>query len=261
MSSGQVQLAGLAFDRVTEAQAVRRIIDAGSRGAGGWVATPNIDICRKASQDRALRDLIRSASLVVADGMPLVWAARLRRDALPERVAGGSMIFSLSEAAAAAGRSIYLLGGAPGVPERAARELCARYQGLIVAGTDAPPLGFESDPAELEAIAKRVAAASPDIVFVGMGFPRQERLITRLAPESPGAWFVGCGAAIPYAAKVLPRPPSWMRSAGLAWLFRLISEPRRLIKRYLVQDAPFAARLLSAAAVSRLRPPSARRRS
>ncbi|HEY5985889.1 MAG TPA: WecB/TagA/CpsF family glycosyltransferase, partial [Streptosporangiaceae bacterium] len=140
-------MAGLEFDRLTEAQVVERIIEASLAGHGGWVATPNIDICRLTRRDQSLRDLVAGASLIVPDGMPLVWAARLRGDPLPERVAGGSLIFSLSEAAARHGRSIYLLGGAPGVPQRAGDELRRRYPGLVVAGADSPPFGFDSDPA------------------------------------------------------------------------------------------------------------------
>lgn len=247
------RLAGLDFARLTEVQVVERIVTASRRGEGGWVATPNVDICRLVHRDRALHEVISAASLIVPDGMPLVWAARLRGMPLPERVAGGSLIFSLSRAAAADGRTIYLLGGAPGVPQRAATELIRRYPGLAVAGVDAPPLGFDSDPVQLAQVRARLAAASPDIVFVGLGCPKQERLIARFAPDFPGTWFLGCGAAIPYAAKVLRRPPRWMRRTGLAWLYRLKNEPRRLVKRYLVHDLPFALTLLATATTHRLR--------
>jgi N-acetylglucosaminyldiphosphoundecaprenol N-acetyl-beta-D-mannosaminyltransferase len=251
---GRTRLAGLDFDRLTEAGTVGHIIAASHRGEGGWVATPNVDICRQTRQDPALRRLVGNASLVVADGMPLVWAARLRGHPLPERVAGGSLIFSLSEAAARHGLSVYLLGGAPGVPQRAGEELSRRYPGLRIAGADSPPLGFDTDPRAVEEVRDRVAAAAPDIVYVGLGFPKQERLIASLAPACPNAWFVGCGAAIPYAAKALPRPPAWMRRTGLAWLFRLLHEPRRLFRRYLVDDLPFAVVLLASAAAGRFNP-------
>lgn len=251
-SGRRAPLAGLDFDRLTEAGTVDHIMAASQRHQGGWVATPNVDICRQAHQDPALRSLVQAASLVVADGMPLVWAARLRGRPFPERVAGGSLIFSLSEAAAREGRSIYLIGGAPGVPQRAGQELRRRYPGLRVAGADSPPLGFDRDPQAIEAIRGRLTAAAPDIVYVGLGFPKQERLIAELAPSCPQAWFIGCGAAIPYAAKTLPRPPRWMRRTGLAWFFRLLNEPRRLFRRYLVDDLPFAITLLVSAAAGRL---------
>jgi hypothetical protein len=104
-------------------------------------------------------------------------------------------------------------------------------------------------------VQSRLAAATPDIVYVGLGFPKQERLIARLAPAFPGTWFISCGAAIPFAANVLPRAPHWMQSAGLEWVFRLISEPRRLYRRYLLQDMPFAVRLLAGSVRTGLRKP------
>ena len=247
----RAQLAGLDFDPLTEAGTVDRIVAASERHEGGWVVTPNVNICRQAHRDPALRSLVMTASLIVPDGMPLVWAARLRGCPLPERVAGGSLIFSLSAAAAPQGRSVYLIGGAPGVPQRAGAELRRRYPGLRVAGAESPPLGFDEDPLAIGAIRDRLAAAAPDIVYVGLGFPKQERLIAQLTPVCPGAWFIGCGAAIGYAAGTLPRPPRWMRRAGLAWLFRLLNEPRRLFRRYMA-DVPFALTLLASAAASRL---------
>lgn len=253
LSHGLAALVGLELDRLTEQQLVSQVIDALSVGRGGWVATLNVDICRAVRRNRDLAVLVGRASLVVPDGMPLIWAARMLSDPLPERVTGASLIFSLSEAAAASGRSVYVLGGAPGVPERAALELGRRYPGLIVAGTDSPAVGFDSGPDGVRVARDKAVAAQPDIVFVGLGFPRQERLITELALALPRAWFLACGAAIPFAAGALPRAPEWMQHAGLEWLFRLLSEPRRLARRYLVHDLPFAASLLAASATQRLR--------
>jgi len=245
-----VRVAGVDFDALSERQVVARIIGDSNDGRGGWVVTPNIDICRQLRHDPAARALVSGASLVVADGMPLIWASRLRGDPLPERVAGASLIFTLSEAAAASGKSVYLLGGAPGVPARAAAALGRRYPGLMVAGVHAPPFGFDREPGEIEAIAARLARAKPDIVFVGLGFPKQERVIAALAPGLPAAWFIGCGAAIPFAAGTLPRAPHWMQLLGLEWIHRLITEPRRLFHRYLVNDVPFALRLLLTSALT-----------
>jgi N-acetylglucosaminyldiphosphoundecaprenol N-acetyl-beta-D-mannosaminyltransferase len=101
-------------------------------------------------------------------------------------------------------------------------------------------------------VCDQLLTANPDIVYVGLGFPKQERLIATLAPALPGAWFVACGAAIPFAAGSLPRAPAWMRQSGLEWLFRLISEPRRLARRYLFDDAPYAMRLLATCLLTRI---------
>jgi N-acetylglucosaminyldiphosphoundecaprenol N-acetyl-beta-D-mannosaminyltransferase len=235
---------------------IAQVIAQSSRGKGGWIATPNIDICRRAHRDPAVRAIVGSASLIVPDGMPLLWAARLRSEHLPERVTGSGLIFSLSEAAAQHGRSVYVLGGAPGVPQQAGHELARRFPGLRVAGTHAPPVGFDTTPEGLAAVRDRVLRSAPDIVFVGVGFPKQERVIADLAPELPGTWFVACGAAIDFAAGVKPRAPGWLQRAGLEWLFRLGTEPRRLFRRYVVDDAPYAATLLMASAAARLRPRS-----
>jgi N-acetylglucosaminyldiphosphoundecaprenol N-acetyl-beta-D-mannosaminyltransferase len=250
------RLAGFDFDRLTEAQVVDHIIGAAEQGRGGWVVTPNIDICRILMRDPAQRGLVAAASLRVPDGVPLLWAARLRGEPLVERVAGASLIFSLTEAAARHGRSIYLLGGKPGVPERAGERLRRQYPGLVVAGADSPPYGFETTAEGVDRVQRRLAAAAPDIVYVGLGFPKQERLIARLAPLFPTTWFVACGAAIPIAAGVARRAPRWMQHSGLEWLFRLAQEPHRLFRRYLIHDLPFAVGLLASCVAARVRPPS-----
>jgi len=248
---GHVRLADIEFDQLTEDQTIEHIITTSRSRQGGWLANPNVDICRQARQDPALRNLVEKASLVIPDGMPLIWAARLGGHGRLGRVAGGSLIYSLSQAAARHERSIYLLGGAPEVPYRAAVRLRRRYPGLVVVGADAPPFGFDANLAMVETVRSRLAAAAPDIVYVGLGCPKQERLIAALAPLFPEAWFVSCGAAISYAAGTRPRAPQWMQQTGLAWLFRMLNEPRRLYRRYLIQDLPFAIRLLTAATVER----------
>jgi N-acetylglucosaminyldiphosphoundecaprenol N-acetyl-beta-D-mannosaminyltransferase len=158
----------------------------------------------------------------------------------------------LTQAAAETGLSIYLLGGEPGVPEAAGENLAHRYPGLKVSGTNAPEFGFDQSSVELTAVRRRLLDAAPNIVYVGLGFPRQERIIYELAPMLPSAWFIGCGAAIPFAAGTATRAPVWMQRCGLEWAHRLAKEPRRLFRRYLLQDLPYAARLLLSAAVSRI---------
>jgi exopolysaccharide biosynthesis WecB/TagA/CpsF family protein len=244
MSPQVINIGELAIDALTEAEVVAHVLGELHAGRGGRLGTLNVDIFRAASRDPALKQLIGGSTLLVADGMPVVWGAKLRGTPVPERVTGASLILSLTQAAAREGRSVYLLGGAAGVPERARAALCHRYPTLIVAGAEAPPLGFDGTAAGIDAVCARVVAAAPDIVYVGLGFPKQERLIARLAPAVPSSWFIGCGAAISFAAGTLRRAPPWMQQVGLEWLFRLASEPRRLAHRYLINDLPFAALLL-----------------
>jgi N-acetylglucosaminyldiphosphoundecaprenol N-acetyl-beta-D-mannosaminyltransferase len=183
--------------------------------------------------------------------MPLVWAARAKGIKLPERVAGSSLIFPLSAAAAADGKSVYLLGGASGVPEKAAEALIMRFANLRIAGTFSPEFGFDKTEEGARQAVATVAAAAPDLVFVGLGFPRQERLIERLKQELPNAWYLACGGGISMAAGVTRRASPVMQRLGLEWLHRLALEPKRLARRYLRDDLPFALALLARSAAKR----------
>jgi N-acetylglucosaminyldiphosphoundecaprenol N-acetyl-beta-D-mannosaminyltransferase len=256
LPAATVSLLGHRFHALTEAQTLTTIIDALSRGEGGWVVTANLDHLRRLRSDPDYAALCRQSSLVVADGMPLIWAAALQGTPLPERVAGSSMIDTLSAKAGEAGRSIFLLGGAPGTAETAARILQQRYAGLHVAGMHCPPPGFEQDPSEWQAITDKLQQARPDIVFVALGSPKQERLIERMRPMLPETWWLGVGVSFSFVAGHVHRAPPWMQRLGLEWVHRLAQEPRRLARRYLVEGVPFAVELLVRSALSRWRPKS-----
>nr|SBP00973.1 N-acetylmannosaminyltransferase [Nonomuraea gerenzanensis] len=254
-------MAGVGLDPLTQDEVVHRVAEAMEAGAGGRIVTPNVDICRAAAADPELRELVRTADLVVPDGMPLVWAARLLGTPVPERVTGADLIWSLSALAARRGWPVYLLGGGPpGVARRAAAELRSRHPELQVCGAHTPPYAFDACPEGVAAVCGMVVAARPRLVFVGLGFPRQDRLIVRLREELPEAWFVGCGAAVAFAAGAVARAPAWAGRAGLEWVFRLVGEPGRLARRYLVDDLPFALRLLGGCLGARLRSRSGRGR-
>lgn len=252
--AARVTVAGAGFDLLTHAELIDIVTAAIRRDDGGTIVTPNIDICHRISRDVTSRGFLTSASLVVPDGMPLLWAARLSGRPLVERITGTDLIYSLSSAAAANGWSIYLIGGAPAADGRpsaatlAGDRLASLYPGLEVVGTYTPAASFNAMADDMDVLCMELAEAEPKIVFVGLGFPKQERLIARLIPHLPQAWFVGCGAAVPYAAGELRRAPAWMQRAGLEWAFRLVSEPRRLAGRYLRRDLPFAIGLLTGSA-------------
>jgi len=222
-------------------------------GHGGQIITPNVDILHRVARDADLRQHLEKSEIVVADGKPLIWASRLAGNALPARVPGSDLIWSLATAMAGAGRSVYLLGGEPGTAGQAEEVLRDRFPDLKLAGHLSPSLGFDTRPQEYDAVCDEVVDAAPDLVFVGFGFPKQERVIARLRPRLPQTWFLGCGAAIGFVAGVHSRAPGWMQESGLEWVHRLALEPRRLMRRYLVDDAPFAARLLAGSAWQRLR--------
>ena len=247
-----VDVLGFPFAKLTERGCVEHVLASLGVGRGGWIVTPNLDILRMLSASRPLWRFIRQADLLVADGMPIVWVSKILGDPLPERVAGSQLVFSLSEGAARTGRSIYLLGGDPGTAEAAAQELQRRYAGLEIAGTDCPAFGFENDPAELDRIEAKFSGARPDIVYVALGCPKQERLIQRIRPHAPNAWYMGVGISFSYVCGAVQMAPRWMRSTGLEWVYRLAQEPGRLARRYLRDDIPFALRLGARALRARL---------
>lgn len=283
MAYERVRLAGREFDAITEEEVAAHVADALRHGEGGRIVTPNVDIMRLADGTTALaaevRGFLADATLVVADGMPLVWASKLAGNPLPERVAGASLIWTISQAVGANGGSVYLLGGEPAEPAeeehtddwllmasavgvtgpadvtdgstRAAAALAAGCPGLVIAGCSAPPFGFDDHPDLYAHALSGVVEAKPDVCFVGLGFPRQERVISDLRGALPATWFLGCGAAINFVAGSHQRAPMWMQRSGLEWAHRLAQEPRRLASRYLRHDAPYAVKLLTSAALRR----------
>jgi N-acetylglucosaminyldiphosphoundecaprenol N-acetyl-beta-D-mannosaminyltransferase len=212
---------------------------------GGELVTPNLDHLRRCRLDPSFAGLVAQSQVVVADGMPLVWASRLQGTPLPERVAGSDLISSVSAAAAERGRSVFFLGGAPGSAQAAAEVLVSRHPTLKIAGTHCPPMGFELNPEAMAEIIDRLTMAKPDIVYVALGSPKQEHLIHELREWLPRSWWLGVGYSFSFLAGEGSRAPLWMQRTGLEWLHRLAREPRRLARRYLLEGLPHAARLLT----------------
>ncbi len=232
----RMRLMGAPMDVVTEAYAVRTIVNAAQAGRGHWTITANLDHLRRYHRDPAAKDLLDDADLVVADGMPLIWASRLAGEPLPERVSGSSMVWSICEAASARRQSVFLLGGDPGVAERAADIFRHAYPDLQVAGTACPPLGFENNAQAIERIRRQVTEATPRIVFVALGFTKQDLLIRTLRNSLPHASFLGVGISLSYATGDVSRAPNWICRLGLEWAYRLSHEPTRaLARRYIVE--------------------------
>ncbi len=222
---------GLDVAAVSERDTINYVLDALVRGRGGWICTANLDIFRQWRGSANMRELVASADLVVADGMPLVWAGELQGSPLPERVAGSSLILSLTAAAADAGASVFLLGGNPGTAEAAGAKLTTLTPQLRLAGTLCPPFGFDLEPAWLARIEELLRERASDIIiYVGLGFPKQERLIAELRGALPTKWFVSCGVSFSFVAGEIPRAPATMQRLGLEWLHRVVQEPKRLYR-------------------------------
>ncbi len=251
------RLLGVDFAAVNELELIEWAMGRLARGEGSWICPVNVDVLRQAVGDPRIRRLVDGADAVVADGMPLVWASRIQGTPLPERITGSSLIATLTERAATEGRSVFLLGGNEGAAEAAGARLREASPGLRLAGWHCPPFGFERSAPEREAIFERLCDARPEVVFVGLGFPKQDRLIAELRQFLPHACFISCGISLSIAAGEVRRAPAWVQRAGFEWAHRMGQEPRRLAGRYLVRGLPFAARLGAASMSARLNPGSA----
>jgi N-acetylglucosaminyldiphosphoundecaprenol N-acetyl-beta-D-mannosaminyltransferase len=249
-------MAGVCLDALSEQQVVDQIIASSLVRRGGWIATPNVYLLRRAATDTELSLLLANAELRVADGVPLIWASRLAGGTVLRRVAGSSLTISLIAAAAKYDRSVYVLGGRPGAAALAAERFCVTAPNLRIVGAEGPMIPADMSEEEIEPIIARLEAAQPDIVLCGVGFPKQERFIAACRRRLPHTWFLACGASINFAAGVQRRAPVWMQRIGLEWFHRLLAEPRRLAGRY-AADVPFALRLLAGSAWQRIYPTAA----
>ena len=252
-----IQLRGMPIHAVSKQQTTKHLVNCAHQKIGGWVVTPNLDILRRHTKSKSFRNLVATSSLNVPDGMPLVWASRVKGQPLTERVNGTDLMVDLCEAASKAGQSVFFLGGNPGSAEKAASELTARFPTLKIAGCHCPDFGFETEINNITEIASMISAANPAFVFVGLGSPKQDVLINMLRLKLPNVWWLGVGVSFSFIGGEMPRAPEWAKKSGFEWLYRLCSEPKRLFKRYLVQGVPFFATTLLVSGFERLwnRPP------
>lgn len=208
-----------------------------------YFITANLNYAMLSSRHEDLREINRQAAFILADGMPLVWMARRRGTPLPERVAGSDLIFEIPRLAADRGHRIFLLGAGPGVAQRAAANLQARFPSLQVVGVESPDLGALSE-SEHAALLDRVRAARPDILFAALGQPKGERWIFAHYRDLGVPVSVQVGASLDFAAGRVSRAPRLLQRTGLEWVYRLALEPRRLTRRYLDNGLFFLGRLL-----------------
>lgn len=232
-----LELWSLAIDPLTMGQAVERVrfwVDRGEPCCR-FVVTPNVDHVVQLHRRPELLADYRQASLTLTDGWPLVSVSRLYGRTIPERVAGADLLPALCDDATNEGRPLrlFLLGGKPGVPERAAAAIHARWPGVSVCGTSSPPLGFERDGDFNRRLCRQISSARPDILVVGLGFPKQETWLAAHRAELRAPVALAIGGTIDFLAGEQTRAPRWIRSAHLEWLHRLATNPRRLAGRYL----------------------------
>lgn len=234
----RVNVLGVGVSAITMADALALIDQWIATGAQRYVCVTGVHGVMECQGDPTLRDIHNRAGLVTPDGMPLVWLSWLRGYRHVERVYGPDLMLACCHASISKGYRHFLYGGGAGIPERLAARLQERFPGLTIAGTWSPPFR-ELTVAEEQAVIDRITAANPDIVWVGLSTPRQERWMARYAGRLPAPVLIGVGAAFDFHAGLKKQAPRWMQVSSLEWLFRLATEPRRLWRRYLINNPWF----------------------
>ena len=200
------------------------------------MVTPNVDHIVQLEYKRELVEVYKNADMILADGKPLIWISRWYGKPIKEKISGSDLFPLLCEMAAKRGYKMFLLGAAEGVAAKAAENLIKKYQGLNIIGTYSPPIGFEKDKCEIEKIEKMIKNKKPHILIVGLGCPKQELFIFHNKEKLEVPICLGLGASIDFEAGNVKRAPRWMADHGLEWLFRITQDPKRMIKRYLIDD-------------------------
>lgn len=254
----RVRLGKLLIDRVGLPEVTARANDALARHELYHIVTANLQFLSIARRNPVFADVANNAELVVADGRPLLWMARLGRTAIPERITGHDLLYHFCEVAAREGRSVFFLGAGPGVAEQASDMLRMRYPGLRVAGYHGGRYtaeGVGATPEDEENALAAIRAARPDYVFVCLGCPKQEFWISRHRHQIGSAVYIGVGGVLDVLTGKRKRAPQWMQRVGFEWLYRLMQEPRRLWRRYLLQDVPTVLSVSLSELLSGKRPP------
>lgn len=228
----RVSFGGIEFDNVTLPEAVDRIAELMAARRPSVVVTPNLDHVIRYQRDPEYAAIVQQAALVVADGQPIVWGSRWLGRPLKMRVAGSDLFPALCERAAQQGWRVFFLGGNPGAAEAARDKLSERFPGLQVVGVHCPPMGFEQDQTAIATSISAVRATKAELVFVGLGSPKQERWLAEHLSATGAIVGVGIGISFSFVAGHVRRAPRWMQRSGLEWFHRLLCEPRRLWRRY-----------------------------
>lgn len=239
MNRERVNVGGIGIDNVSMAEALKAIEELVAARKPCYVTSPNVDILIRYRRDREFARYYDEDALCLADGVPIMWAAKFLGTPLKEKISGSDLVPKVCELANRKGYKIFFMGGRPGAADAAKAKLLETLKDIKIVGTYAPPFGFERDAAELQKIADMVKAAKPDILFVGLGAPKQELWIKRYHEELGVPVSMGVGVTFEFIAGIVKRAPVWMQKVGLEWFWRLCMEPGRLWKRYLIDDTQF----------------------
>lgn len=223
-------------DNLTMQEALGQIESLVTERKNAYVVTPNVDHIIKIEKDPLFREIYEHADLVLTDGKPLMWIAKWFRTPIKEKVSGSDLFPKVCELAAEKGYRLFFLGAAPGVADRAAQNIRKSYPDIQITGIYSPKLGFETDVKEMTYIRELIQQERPDILILALGTPKQEYYIYQNRDALGVPVSLCLGASLDFAAGNVKRAPRWMQNCGLEWLYRLCKEPKRLFRRYLIDD-------------------------
>lgn len=232
----RIKFMNTCIDNLTMSETLNEIDKLIQKKICSYVVTPNVDHIVRLEKDEELQKVYKNASLILTDGKPLIWISKWYKTPIKEKISGSDLFPKVCELAANKNYTMYLLGAAEGVADTAAKNLMKKYPGLNVVGTYSPPFGFEKNEQEMNKIKTQIQEVHPDILIVGLGCPKQEKFMYYHCKELGVPISFGLGASIDFEAGNIKRAPKWMSNHGLEWLYRFSKEPKRLFKRYFVDD-------------------------
>lgn len=224
------------INNVTMSETVEAIEQMIAADKKSYVVAINVDVVMKIEADPYLKKIVDDADMVLVDGKPLVWISKLHGRPLKEKVSGSDLVPLLCEVAAKNGYKVFIIGGKEGSAERAKHRLEEKLPDIKIVGTYAPPFGFEKDDAELERINRMISQAHPDLLITCFGCPKQEKWIYENIEKYDAKVSICAGATVDFLAGNVTRAPRWMSEHGLEWFYRFLQEPRRMFRRYFVDD-------------------------
>lgn len=221
--------------------AINSMIETGEKR---YIVAINVDVVMKIEKDTYLKKITNDADMVLVDGKPLIWISKMHKKPVKAKISGSDSVPLLCKDAAEKGHTIFIIGGKDGIADKAKARLEKKYPGIKIVGTYAPPFGFEKNESELNKINKMISDKKPDLLIACFGCPKQEKWIYENYQKYDAKVSICAGATVDFLAGNVNRAPRWMSEHGLEWFYRFLQEPKRMFKRYFVDDVKILGLIL-----------------
>lgn len=232
----KIQFLNISVDNITTNIALEKISFLVENTTQSYVVTPNVDHIIMVEKDQEFKEIYENASLVLTDGQPLIWISKYFGTPIVEKISGSDLFPKICAVAAEKGYSMFFLGAAKGVADKAAMNLLDLHPNINIVGTYSPTFGFEKNEEEIAGIINLINSKKPDILILALGSPKQEKFYYKYKEKINVPVALALGASVDFAAGNIKRAPHWMSKNGFEWLYRLYKEPKRLFKRYIIDD-------------------------